>query len=377
MKTARTISQEKDQSQPQPPHHVTPEEAVDSIEHATGMSEFTSVRLDCEAFIKKAVAKCGQRSTTVRWLKEIARLGIPGKKTADSAFHKLYDSLRKRLDDVEDLLLQQKNVETETQNTLKLQAKPCRIQAQSCLEFNIALNNKEKESINETTEILARINDTVKTLDQTLTFYKEIALLKSKYGNAGVYVPYHLRHLMETKAKEDNQVHDSIEIVGPPTDETVLAIRLKELSKVQKHCNRIILASMHHREAIEFNITNLESRLRSLKGLLGRLHQPLDRRVLMRIGSVFRVSLVEDAKEPEIEEAEESSEVDAYIEHSSCTDCRETLALVEDISLQLGASVFRAQLATQILKDISELRELVVKYGEEIDRHNEWDDFFV
>lgn len=499
--------------------HFTADEAVESIEHAVGTREFNALRSDCEQWIKKALGKLAKRHTAVRWLKEAVRLTHPGRKVVDSAFHRLYESLQRRLNDVEGTVKEQLELERASQKLLKLQAKKLKNDVMCCLAFNSAARQKERQLVDATTELLVNINATMKILAQTQAFLLEVnrihvaAASASKLAGAraavagdvhhvgstgvfagalvgetardcsvsndsGEYVPYALRKQMEAKIRADmegaEQQHRktvpsvaaarlvgfdgdsgngskncasnvvagsardtallklSVVIPGPPCDPLILRLRLKSIRRCKRDCDKIIRRSCLAREAIESNINNLESSLRSLQGLLRRLDVgPLNRHDMdSRLSST--IGLGAEANESSSEDEEMDGELlqsvvasasgaaagsetkfgsgpsstqdpspfplssststlprlnsprhqlrrhtmTAFVtDHSYCKNCVWTHTHVTDCSLYLGSSVFRAQLATQILKDLSELRVSVQRAGREIDRHNDWDDF--
>ena len=219
----------------------------------------------------------------------------------------------------------------------------------------------------------------------------------------------------------------SVVIPGPPCDSMILRLRLESIRRCKRRCDKIIARSCRAREAIESNINNLESSLRSLQGLLRRLdvgplnRQDMDSRLsstigLGEVGAEANESSSEDeGRDRELIQSVVASETEfgsgpgstrdptppplssstsssprlnsprheqrrrtmtaLVTDHSYCKNCVSTHTHVSDCSLYLASSVFRAQLATQILKDLSELRESVQRTGREIDRHNDWDDF--
>jgi len=343
------------------------------------VDEFHALRRDAEDFVRSCTERILKRNTTaVRWLKEAIRFHHPGKKTTDSAFHRVYESLQKRLDSVEKIVTQHRDLELGSQKKYRHLAKRLKQDVLCCLEFNRAESEKEKVVVNEATEVLAQLNAQSKSLTQMLQYWQEVSDMKTKkVSAASEYVPYHMRHLLEVKATEEHQAHESIEIPGPPCDELVLNLRLNELKRAKQRCDAFILASIARRESLETNITNLSSSLRSLDGLLKRLYKPM--RLLDKQKSIFTFDVQDklaneatgDALQQE-EQEEEEEEEPPKTDHSSCRGCAALHVRVDDCSIYLGSSVFKVQLSTQMLKDIVALRSAVRESGHKIDERNEW-----
>jgi len=499
--------------------HFTADDAVESIEHAVGARAFIVLRLDCEQWINKALGKVAKRHTAFRWFKDAVRLTRPGRKVVDSAFQRLYESLQRRLNDVEGTVKEQLELERASQKLLKLQAKKLKNDVMCCLAFNSAARQKERQAVDTATELLVKIDATLRIIYETQAFMFELNKIHlsapSTSGLAGgvhyvgstgavagalgggtardrsisngssEYIPYALRKQMEAKIRADMEGQEqqhrktvpsvavdfadgttdrfdgkdagketktcaineaaaaaaardtallklSVVIPGPPCDSMILRLRLESIRRCRRRCDKIIARSCRAREAIESNINNLESSLRSLQGLLRRLdvgplnRQDMDSRLSSTIGlgevgaeanesssedegmdreliqSVVACAAAgsetkfgsgpdstRDAPPPPLSSSTSSSPrlnsprheqrrrtMTALVtDHSYCKNCVSTHAHVTDCSLYLASSVFRAQLATQILKDLSELRESVQRTGREIDRHNDWDDF--
>lgn len=368
------------------PPHITSEAAVESISHAAGVDEFHILRRDAEHFVRSCDLRISKRNTTaVRWLKEAIRFTHQGKKTTDSAFHRVFELLQKRLDAVEMVIQSHRDLELESQKKYRHLANILKRDVLCCLEFNRSESEKEKLLINETTEILAQLNAQSKNLMQTMQYWQEVSDIKSKkFSASSEYVPYHMRHLLEVKATEEHQAHESIEIPGPPCDELVLNLRLNELKRAKQLCDAFILASIARRESFETNLTNLSSSLRSLDGLLKRLHKPM--RLLDKQKSIFifdvqdsnklaNEAMGDKLKQEEDEEADEEEDDEEELpktDHSSCRGCAALHVRVDDCSIYLCSSVFKVQLSTQMLKDIVALRSAVKESGHKIDERNEW-----
>lgn len=362
---------------------ITPEQAVESILRTESSVEFDSLRRDCEGFIRKAILKSTLRTTTFPWIRAAVRLVSSARKPNDTAFHRLYNSLCLRLSELEEIIARQTDKELAAQTHLKTEAQRLRRDVKSCLDHNLAVSQREKAAVDETTEILASCCTQHTRVQQTLAFFCEVTQLKNKKEDP--YVPYHLRH--QNKEAEEVAVHVSIEIAGPPTDELVLQLRMKELDRVRRQCTAIISASMALRETIENTIGKLESSMRALDGLLKRLRKPLLRRdtsTSPRASSLPPpppLPLPPPPAPPEdagSEDDEASGAVHPSLQRdhaSTCKGCIETHSYVENCALHLGASVFRVQLGNQILKDLQELREAVVEKANDVDAHNEWDDW--
>ena len=366
---------------------TTPEQAVESIMQSESAVKFNALRQDCEAFIRTANLKSTLRTTTSRWIRAALRMMTrAARKPTDSALHRLFSSLKERLSELEEIIAHQTDKELATQTHLKDEAQRLRRAVRSCLCHNVLISQREKAAVDEATEIMVGANTQHLRVQQTLSFFCEVTQLKNKKEAPDSYVPYHLRHLLakaqaknadEANAEEATAVLASIEIAGPPTDELVLQLRIKELDRVRRRCAAIISASMAFREGIEIIIGKLESSMRALDGLLKRLRKPLLRR------DTSMGPRASNLPPPAPEDAGSEDDEGFWAMHSSlepdhastCKGCNETQSYVESCALHLGASVFRVQLGNQILKDLQELRDVVVEKANDIDAHNDWDDW--
>ena len=257
--------------------------------------------------------------------------------------------LTDRQEELQKTIMAKTDKALKTQGNLFDQARECKKRIKECLLYNSRKEVAEAPIIEDTSNLVADMGITIKTLEDTYAYYEAIIKLQ-QIPTQTEYIPWAMRIILEEQAKEsDEEIQRKKDIVEKDeADKMTIRIRIKTLRKARKVASKYLATLLNGRALKEITSSSLIQAQDMMRGV--------EKKIFTKDNDS------EEEDENHSEEAQRfrllsddfhHSELDSTVpDHSHCSDCRLVATMTKGCASHLSSAYSVASSNTDEMQGI-------------------------